>query len=316
MIRTIGRMTSGQQWALTSLERRLDTWAHRRLASRGGRGRARGYLLEFAVFTVKQAWACVFGALMLALLLGTHLWYPEGVALSRSDALVLGAVAIQAFMLLARLESGRELWVIILFHLVGTAMEIFKTAVGSWHYGGDGLFWIAGVPLYTGFMYAAVGSYMVRVFRLFDLRFDRYPPRWATALLAVAVYANFFGHHYVVDLRWVLLALVVALNIRCVMHFRNHRSQPWRRMPILAAFLGVAFFIWVAENIATFAGAWIYPNQAEGWEPVPLSKLVAWFLLMNISVVLVTFVYRPRPLKAPAGPPGREGPGEPAPLSR
>lgn len=100
------------------------------------------------------------------------------------------------------------------------------------------------------------------------------------------------------DLRWVLLALVVALNIRCVMHFRNHRSQPWRRMPILAAFLGVAFFIWVAENIATFAGAWIYPSQAEWWEPVSLSKLVAWFLLMNISVVMVTFVYPPRPLAA------------------
>ena len=33
-------------------------------------------------------------------------------------------------------------------------------------------------------MYAAVGSYMVRVFRLFDLRFDRYPHRWITATLA------------------------------------------------------------------------------------------------------------------------------------
>lgn len=305
-------MTTERQWSLTPVERRLDTWAHQRLESLAGRGRARGFLLEFAVFTVKQAWACVFGALMLALLLSTHLWYPEGAALSRSDALVIGAVGVQALMLLLRLESGRELWVIVLFHLVGTAMEIFKTGVGSWYYGGDGLLWIAGVPLYTGFMYAAVGSYMVRVFRLFDLRFDHYPPRWATALLGVVIYANFFGHHYVFDARWVLLALVVVLYARCVMHFRNHRSQSWRRMPILAAFLGVAFFIWVAENIATFAGAWIYPNQGDGWELVSLSKLVSWFLLMIISVVLVTFVYRPRPLLAE---PEEPAPA-PVPLSR
>ncbi|GHC79993.1 membrane protein [Nocardiopsis terrae] len=289
-------MPSERLWSLTPVEQRLDSWARRRLEALHGQGRVRGFLLEFAVFTVKQAWACVFGAAMLVLLVTTHLWYPEAAALSRSDALVIGAVAIQALMLLLRLESGRELWVIVLFHLVGTVMEIFKTSVGSWHYGGDGLLWIAGVPLYTGFMYAAVGSYMVRVFRLFDLHFDRYPARWATALLGAAVYANFFGHHYVFDARWVLLAVIVVLYARCTMQFRIHRARPWRRMPILAAFTGVAFFIWIAENIATAAGAWIYPNQADGWELVSLSKLVSWFLLMIISVVLVTFVYRPRPL--------------------
>ncbi|WP_017586607.1 DUF817 domain-containing protein [Nocardiopsis ganjiahuensis] len=305
-------MPTERRSSLTPVERRLDAWAHQRLEALEGRGRVRGVLLEFAVFTAKQAWACVFGALMLLLLLATHLWYPEGVALSRSDALVIGAVGIQALMLLLKLESGRELWVIVLFHLVGTAMEVFKTAVGSWYYGGEGLLWIAGVPLYTGFMYAAVGSYMVRVFRLFDLRFDHYPPRWATALLGAAVYANFFGHHYVFDFRWVLLALVVVLYARCVMHFRNHRSQDWRRMPVLAAFAGVAFFIWVAENIATFAGAWIYPNQDDGWELVSLSKLISWLLLMIISVVLVTFVYRPQPLRADP----EEPVADPAPLSR
>lgn len=290
-------MTNERHHSLTSLERCLDTWANGRLETL--QGRVGGGVLEFVVFTTKQAWACVFGAAMLALLVATHLWYPEGVALSRSDALVIGAVAIQALMLLLRLENGRELWVIVLFHLVGTAMEIFKTAVGSWEYGGDGLLWIAGVPLYTGFMYAAVGSYMVRVFRLFDLRLDHYPPRWATALLGLAIYLNFFGHHYLFDARWVLLVLVVVLYARCTMHFRNHRSRPWRRMPILAAFGGVAFFIWLAENIATAAGSWMYPHQADGRQMVSPAKLVAWLLLMIISVVLVTFVHRPRPLHTP-----------------
>lgn len=202
---------------------------------------------------------------------------------------------IQVLMVTFRLESGRELWVIVLFHLVGTAMEIFKTAVGSWEYGGDGLLWIGGVPLYSGFMYAAVGSYLVRVFRLFDLRFDRYPALWVTAPVAAGIYANFFTHHYLPDARWVLLVLVALSYGPCVMHFRVVRSAPRRRMPLLAAFVGVAFFIWVAENIATAAGAWIYPHQGDQWELVSVSKLVSWLLLMIISVVLVTCVYRPQP---------------------
>jgi uncharacterized membrane protein YoaT (DUF817 family) len=76
------------------------------------------------------------------------------------------------------------------------------------------------------------------------------------------------------------------------MHFRVWRRT--YRMPLLLAFALVALFIWIAENIATWAGAWFYPDQADGWQPVSVSKLVSWFLLMIISVVLVTFVYPPR----------------------
>jgi uncharacterized membrane protein YoaT (DUF817 family) len=32
------------------------------------------------------------------------------------------------------------------------------------------------VPLFTGFMYAAIGSYIARCWRLFDFRFTRHPP--------------------------------------------------------------------------------------------------------------------------------------------
>lgn len=286
---------SADRRALTPLEERIDAWAHARLEKLAGdaAGLRRG-LVEFVVFTLKQAWACIFGAAMLAILVLARVAYPDDALLARSDALVIAAVTIQVLMLVFRLESGRELWVILLFHLVGTVMEIFKTDVGSWAYETDGFLRIAGVPLYTGFMYAAVGSYMVRVFRLFELRFDRYPPLWSTAVVAAAIYVNFFSHHFIADARWVLLAIVVALYLRCTMYFRNHRARPWRRMPLLVAFVGVAFFIWIAENIGTAAGAWIYPHQSGGWELVSLSKLVSWFLLMMISVVLVTFVYRPQ----------------------
>lgn len=279
----------------TPLEERIDRWAQRRtstLATAGGTRRAR--LVELVVFGLKQAWACVFGAVMLVLLVTARVLYPDDAPLARADALVLAAVAVQVAMLALRLESLREMGVIALFHVVGTAMEVFKTAVGSWAYETDGLLRIGEVPLYTGFMYAAVGSYMVRVMRLFDLRFTRYPPLLATAALAAAIYANFFTHHYLPDARWVLLAATLLLYGRCAMSLRVHRRAPWRRMPVIAAFLGVAGLLWIAENVGTAAGAWIYPHQRAGWELVPASKLVSWLLLMMVSVVLVTLVHRPR----------------------
>lgn len=276
----------------TPLEARLDEQARRFLASAPS-SRVRPKLTEFVVFGLKQGWACIFGAALLAVLMAARLWYPDGAGLARNDFLTLAAVLIQVFMVAFRLETLKELRVIILFHLVGTVMELFKTDAGSWSYEAEGVLRIGAVPLFSGFMYAAVGSYMVRVYRLFDLRFARYPRRWITAAVAAAVYVNFFSHHYIWDARWVLLAAVVIVFGRCVMHFRVFRKH--YRMPLLIAFLLVALFIWVAENIATWSGAWLYPSQVDGWQPVGLEKLVAWFLLMIISVVLVAWVYKPQP---------------------
>ena len=74
----------------------------------------------------------------------------------------------------------------------------------------------------------------------------------------------------------------------------------WGRAALL-----VALFIWLAENLATFARAWTYPHQAEGWQLVPLTKLGAWYLLMYISFVLVAAVHRPRGVTARRPAPGR-----------
>lgn len=258
--------------------------------------------MEITVFFAKQAWACVFGALLLAVIVAARLWYPQDAAFARNDALTVAAVLIQIAMVAGGLETRRELWVVVLFHVTGTVMEVFKTDVGSWSYDAAGVLRIAGVPLFSGFMYAAVGSYLVRVHRLFDIRFTRYPPVWATAVLAAAIYANFFLHHIWWDARWVLLLGVVALWARTLMYARVWRSR--LRLPLIAAFAGVAAVIYLAENIATWAGAWLYPNQMHGWEPVSPSKLSSWLLLMIISVVLVTLVYpprAPRPVRRPAG---------------
>ena len=195
-------------------------------------------------------------------------------------------------MLLGRLETLEEAKIILVFHIAGTVMEVFKTGMGSWIYPEPSLLRIAGVPLFSGFMYAAVGSYMSRTQRIFDIRFTAYPPFWATVVLAVLIYANFFTHHFLPDLRFGLFALTGLVYWRTIMHFRVFRLR--LRMPILVGFVLVALFIWFGENIGTWSHAWIYPAQRGGWSPVSFEKLGAWFLLMIISVVLVTAVHRPR----------------------
>jgi uncharacterized membrane protein YoaT (DUF817 family) len=249
-------------------------------------------IYEFLLFGFKQAWACLFGALLLALLIATHLFYPADAPLARYDFLVIAAVAIQAALLAFRLETWDEAKVIFAFHLVGTVMELFKTAWGSWIYPEPSLLRIGGVPLFSGFMYAAVGSYIARIWRIFDMRFSNYPPVWATALLAAGIYINFFAHHWLLDMRVPLLAATAVMFARSAFWFRPFRRR--RRMPVLLGFLLVAAFIWIAENIGTFSRAWAYPEQADGWSIVSPHKLVAWYLLMIVSVVLVSLVHRPR----------------------
>jgi len=274
----------------------LQQWEARLASNLASRGRFGVALYEFFRFGVKQAWACLFGGLMCALLLGTHWWYPKDAALARYDFLTLAALGIQAALLALRMETWSEARVILMFHVVGTCMEIFKTAAGSWIYPEASVLRIGGVPLFTGFMYAAVGSYLARVWRLFDFRFRAHPPLAATAVLSVLIYVNFFAHHYVTDFRWALFAMTAVLFARTWVYFRIW--QVYRRMPLLLGFVLVALFIWFAENIGTFANAWSYPNQAQVWQAVSIAKLGSWFLLMIISYVMVSAVNRPRAITA------------------
>ncbi len=125
------------------------------------RGPAAHFAYEFIRFGVKQAWACLFGALMLALLVATFLFYPKGAALARYDFLVIAAVTIQVLMLVFKLETIEEAKVILIFHVVGTIMEIFKTSVGSWIYPEPSLLRIGGVPFFMD----AVVSPMIASFQ-------------------------------------------------------------------------------------------------------------------------------------------------------
>ncbi len=271
-------------------EARLGRWAGKRPLT--------AFVYEFVRFGVKQAWACLFGGAMVALLVGTYLWYPHGARLARYDFLFLMAIAIQAGMLAFKLETFDEAKVILIYHIVGTVMEVFKTGVGSWIYPEPSIFHIAGVPLFSGFMYASIGSYIARSWRLFDFRFLRHPPLWTVHVLALAIYLNFFSHHYMPDLRIVLFAAAALLFGRTWIYYRIHYR--FRRMPLLPGLFLVALFIWFAENLGTASHTWLYPRQMAGWSMVPFAKLGSWFLLLLISYALVAIVNRPLPVDARA----------------
>lgn len=252
----------------------------------------RAWLYEFLLFGFKQGWACLFGGLMLALLLGTHLFYPADAALARYDFLTLAALAIQIGMLALRLETLEEARIVGAFHAAGTVMELFKTHFGSWVYPEPAVLKIGGVPLFSGFMYAAVGSYIARVWRIFEFRFSAYPSSLLAGLLAIAIYVNFFAHHWLPDARILLFAGLGMLFFSTRIWFRVWRVERW--MPLLLGWFLVALFIWLAENIATFSHAWLYPSQRAGWHMVSPQKLGAWYLLMYISFIMVAALHRPR----------------------
>lgn len=249
---------------------------------------------ELLIFGVLQAWACLFAGVLLGFILLTKLSYPAWMPIARYDLLLLIALLTQVALLAFKFERIEEAKVILLFHVVATVMELFKTAKGSWIYPDANVVRIAGVPLFSGFLYSAVGSYIARCWRLFDFRFSNYPDARWTWLLALLIYVNFFTHHYVVDARVALFAMAAVIYGRTMIHFTVDRVP--RRMPLLLGFFLVSLFIWLAENIGSFSAVWLYPHQLRSWSPVTWGKLGSWFLLMIISFVLVSLVNLPRAL--------------------
>ncbi len=262
------------------IERALGDWSRARLPR---------WLAEFVMFVLKLGWASLFGGLLLIGLIVTRNVWSADWPIARYDFLFAYAVGLQALFLLFRLESPREAKVIVLFHLTGTAMEFFKVQAGSWAYPEPGLVKILDVPLFSGFMYASVGSFMARAIRLFDMRFTPYPPFWTTLLLASAIYVNFFAHHFLPDIRLALFGATVLVYFRTRVVFHIGDNDYW--MPMVVAGLLTSFFLWVAENIGTHTKTWVYAGQSEiDW--VSLSKMGSWYLLIYVSFVTVTLVFR------------------------
>lgn len=240
-----------------------------------------GQLLRFAWV---EAQCCLFAVLFF---LGLGLVRVVPVPIDPADALLIWCLAVTLVLWLVRWETGREVGVIFGFHLVGLALELFKVAQGSWSYPDTGLATIGGVPLYSGFMYAAVGSYVCQAWRRFDLRITGYRAR-TTAAVAALIYLNFFTSHVTVDVRLLLALVLLVVTWRTWVHFTvgGHRYA----MPLALSFVLIGFFLWLAENAATLLRAWQYPSQESVWTMVHAAKLGSWSLLVVVSIAMVAAV--------------------------
>lgn len=243
------------------------------------------FCVEMTFFTLKNARACLFaGSFFIAMFL-----IPKtGVfGIPRYDALLIFALIMQAGMYFAKLETLDEIKSITLFHIIGFALEWFKTSasIQSWAYPDFAYTKIGGVPLFSGFMYAAVGSYIIQSWRLFNTHIRRHPAYWLSSLTAILIYLNFFTHHYIGDYRWYLAAFGLGLYARTLVYFTPY-GKP-RRMPLILSFMLIGFFIWLAENIGTLLGVWRYPNQIGAWSSVHIGKWGAWTLLIVMTFSIV-----------------------------
>src|SRR6185436_15584900 len=90
--------------------------------------RLRRFVAEFLAFGLKEARACLFAGLFFLAVFTV----PRGGVLGvpRYDLLLLIALAIQGWMVWAKLETVDELKAITLFHVLGFGLEAFKTSSG------------------------------------------------------------------------------------------------------------------------------------------------------------------------------------------
>jgi uncharacterized membrane protein YoaT (DUF817 family) len=277
-------MTASETMRRPGLLQRLDTMLMLRTPAPHVTGFKR-FVVEFLFFGIKEARACLFAGLFFV---SIFVMPREGLwGIPRYDLLLLIAVAIQAWMLWTGLETLDEFKAICLFHIVGFALEVFKTSgtIQSWSYPDFAYTKLLGVPLFSGFMYAAVGSYIIQAWRILDVRIEHHPPYWMAALVALAIYANFFTHHYIGDYRWYIAALAIGLYARATVIYRPFDRD--RRMPMILSFILIGLFIWLAENISTFFAIWHYPNQIGAWSTVHLGKWSSWTLLVIMTFTIV-----------------------------
>ncbi|RSL32430.1 DUF817 domain-containing protein [Salibacterium salarium] len=234
-------------------------------------------------FGYQQAMSCIFPVAIFATLAVSNVI--DIPLLYRYDFILIICLIVQFLMFRTGMETMDELKVIAVFHVIGLALEIYKVHMGSWAYPEEAWSKIWGVPLYSGFMYASVASYMCQAWRRLHLNLRGWPAFMFTIPLGVCIYFNFFTHHFLFDARWVLMALLFVIFIRTSVEFQVNGFK--RKMPLVLSFFLIGFFIWIAENISTLFGAWQYPNQGDAWEIVHIGKISSWFLLVIVSFIIV-----------------------------
>lgn len=131
------------------------------------------YLKQLLYFTYEQALSCLFPVVIfLTLALSKIISIP---GFYRYDFILIVCLLMQWIMYKTGLETKDELKVITVFHLIGLLLEIYKVHFGSWSYPEEAYSKVFGVPLYSGFMYASVASYICQAWRRLHLQMYLWP---------------------------------------------------------------------------------------------------------------------------------------------
>ena len=200
--------------------------------------------------------------------------------------MLLGCIIIQAALFFLKIETWDEVIVICVFHLLGLIMELFKVHIGSWSYPENAITKIFGVPLYSGFMYASVASYMCQAWRRFNLELYNWPRHQIARVIGALIYLNFFSNRFIIDVRYLIGLLILFFFKKTIVKF--HIENKTYQMPVILSFLLIGFFIWLAENIATRLGAWKYAYQHKTWAMVNYQKISSWAFLVIVSFIIIT----------------------------
>ena len=233
-------------------------------------------------FGLQNGLACLFPLLVFSLLALSHF---TTAILPRYDFLLIACILIQIALYKTGIETRDEVLVICIFHFLGLAMELFKVNIGSWSYPEFAYTKICGVPLYSGFMYSSVSSYMCQAWRRFNLRFTSWPSHFSVRTIGALIYLNFFSNHFITDIRYLIGIFILILFGKSWVHFSI--KNKWFKMPVALSFLLIGFFIWLAENIATLLGAWKYAYQHNSWQIVNYQKISSWAFLVIVSYIIV-----------------------------
>lgn len=253
------------------------------------------YVAEALLMLLQGLVSCI-SALAFFVILISSKYFPLGI-IPRYDFILIMAIVVQILLVITKQETLEELKTISYFHLLGLLLELFKCHpdIGSWSYPEFAYSKFFGVPLYSGFMYAAVASFILHFWRRCYLTIEGYQHPKAILWIAALIYINFFSHHFMGDFRWLLTAILLMLLWNTRIRFTVYKVR--YHLPLLIGFLLLGGLIWVAENIATFYSAWQYPNQKGTWQLVHLGKINSWGLLVVMTFVIVSRFKLKQPAK-------------------
>jgi uncharacterized membrane protein YoaT (DUF817 family) len=243
---------------------------------------------ELYYFLKQNFYSAIYWIILIFIILISGLIPSE--IISKYDFIFIIVIFLQIFLILFKIETKKEFVVILIFHAIATVMEIFKTsdAIWSWKYPDtqNSFFVLWNIPLFVGFLYSAVWSYISRAQKYLNLEYVNYPKNRYAIILAVLIYLNFFTHHFIYDFRYFLIWFTIFLFYKTSLKFSVYKKN--RKISFLLSWVLTAIFVWFAENIATFQKIWLYPNQENWWELVEFSKATSWFLLLIVSFVIIS----------------------------